>query len=104
MLGSIVNITRFVSILMGSVVFVRLLDAFTDEPGNQNTQIAYTRSVFAACTASFGFVLSAVGFNAALDVQPAAVDTVITVMFIWVPVLIYAAVLIIYLLFFDKGL
>ncbi|MCR5232466.1 MAG: MFS transporter [Lachnospiraceae bacterium] len=295
-LGSIVNITRFVSVLMGSVVFVRLLDVFTDEPGNQNTQIAYTRSVFAACTASvvflliavvgtrervqitlererkaplkelfaaleilvrdrywvtlviidllinialqsvvtavpyfslyklhdmrymsqilltamvpqilavtfmplltgrygkrkvfigailisvagligigivspsvkplllfnllygfgnglvkgvcftlvadlvavtakktgefrpgtgnagisateklgaglgtvsFGFVLSAVGFNAALDVQPAVVDTVITVMFIWVPVLIYAAVLIIYLFFFDKGL
>jgi len=60
MLGSIVNLTRFISVLMGSVVFVRLLDAFTDEPGNQNTQTAYTRSMIVVCAAAVVFMLIAV--------------------------------------------
>jgi len=60
LLGSIVNLTRFVSVLMGSVVFVKLLDAFTDEPGNQNTQIAYTRSMILVCAAAVVLMLIAV--------------------------------------------
>jgi hypothetical protein len=49
----------------------------------------------------FGFALSAAGFDAALKVQPAAVNTTISAMFIWVPALSFAAVLVIYMLFFD---
>lgn len=60
LLGSIVNLTRFVSVLMGAVVFVKLLDAFTDEPGNQNTQIAYTRSMILVCAAAVVLMLIAV--------------------------------------------
>lgn len=60
LLGSIVNLTRFVSVLMGSVVFVKLLDVFTDEPGNQNTQIAYSRSMILVCAAVVMLMLIAV--------------------------------------------
>ena len=49
-LSSIQAITRSVGSMLGSIIFVRLLGAFTDEPGNQNTQVAYTRSMIAVCT------------------------------------------------------
>ena len=53
----------------------------------------------------FGAIIAAAGFNAALDAQgiaqAEAVNTAISMMFIWVPALIYAAVLVIFTLFFD---
>ena len=48
-LSSIQALTRTVSGMLGSIVFVRLLSAFTDEPGNQNTQVAYSRSMTVVC-------------------------------------------------------
>ena len=59
-LSSIQAMTRAIGALLGSVVFVRLLSAFTDEPGNQNTQTAYTRSVIALCSVMVVFVLISV--------------------------------------------
>ena len=44
-LGNIVSLARMISGLIGNVFFVRLLLAFTDEPGNQNTQRAYTMTI-----------------------------------------------------------
>lgn len=48
-LSSIQALTRSIGALLGSVVFVKLLSALTDEPGNQNTQTAYTRSMIVVC-------------------------------------------------------
>lgn len=52
------------------------------------------RNVFAAG-------LAATGFNAALKVQPEATCNMISMLFIWIPVLMLAATLVIFLLFFD---
>ena len=35
--------------MLGAIVFIRFLNVFTDEPGNQNTQLAYTRSIAVVC-------------------------------------------------------
>jgi len=48
-LSSIQAMTRSLGGMLGSVVFVRLLSTFSDVPGNQNTQAAYTRSMTAVC-------------------------------------------------------
>ena len=50
-LSSIQALTRSIGAICGSVVFVRLLNTFTNEPGNQNTQVAYTRSIAVFCAA-----------------------------------------------------
>lgn len=50
-LSSIQALTRTVGGMSGSIVFVKLLNSFTDEPGNQNTQAAYTRSMTVFCAA-----------------------------------------------------
>lgn len=57
LLGSILSLTRAISVLIGSVIFVRLLEVFTDEPGNQNTQIAYTRAMLVISLAAVVFIL-----------------------------------------------
>lgn len=44
-LGNIVGLAHMGGSMCANVVFVRLLMLFTDEPGNQNTQRAYTLSV-----------------------------------------------------------
>lgn len=53
----------------------------------------------------YGFVLSAAGFNAALDAQgiaqPASVISATKFMYLWVPVILYTVALVIYVLFFD---
>ena len=48
-LSSIQALTRSIGGMFGSIVFVKLLNIFTDEPGNQNTQAAYTRSMTVVC-------------------------------------------------------
>ena len=48
-LSSIQALTRTVGGMFGSILFIRLLNTFTDEPGNQNTQVAYTRSMTVFC-------------------------------------------------------
>ncbi len=48
-LSSIQAVTRTIGGMFGSIVFVGLLNTFTDEPGNQNTQVAYTRSMTVFC-------------------------------------------------------
>ncbi|MCR5790304.1 MAG: MFS transporter [Lachnospiraceae bacterium] len=48
-LSSIQALTRTIGNMLGAIVFVRLLNIFTDEPGNQNTQVAYTRSMTVFC-------------------------------------------------------
>lgn len=57
LLGSIQTLARSLSSLLSSVVFVRLLSFFTDEPGNQNTQAAYSRSMAVICVAAFVMIL-----------------------------------------------
>lgn len=59
MLSSIQALTRN-GAMLGSIVFVRLLNAFTNEPGNQNTQVAYTRSMAVFCAAMLVLTLIAV--------------------------------------------
>lgn len=49
LLSSIQVIAKTVGSFLGSVAFVRLLAIFTDEPGNQNTQAAYSRSIIVIC-------------------------------------------------------
>ena len=56
-LSSIQALTRTVGGMFGSVVFVRLLNTFTNEPGNQNTQVAYTRSLAVFCAAMLAMTL-----------------------------------------------
>lgn len=51
-LGNIVSLARGVSAFLGNVFFVRLLLIFTDEPGNQNTQRAYTSTMLVYCAAT----------------------------------------------------
>ena len=45
LLGNIQSIAMNLGMMGGSVIFVKLLDAFTDVPGNQNTQRAYSGAV-----------------------------------------------------------
>ena len=49
LMGNIQSITMNLGMMAGSVIFVRLLGMFTDEPGNQNTQRAYTYAVMVFC-------------------------------------------------------
>ena len=46
LLGNIQSIMMNLGMMSGSVIIVRLLGFFTDEPGNQNTQRAYSGAVF----------------------------------------------------------
>lgn len=59
-LSSLQVVTRSLGGSLGSIIFVRLLSAFTDEPGNQNTQTAYTRSMIVACIVMLVFTLISV--------------------------------------------
>ena len=54
LLGNIQSIAMNLGMMAGSVFFVRLLDAYTDVPGNQNTQRAYSGAVMV-----FGLMLIA---------------------------------------------
>ena len=54
LLGNIQSIAMNLGMMGGSVIFVKLLDAFTDIPGNQNTQRAYSGAVMV-----FGMMLIA---------------------------------------------
>jgi GPH family glycoside/pentoside/hexuronide:cation symporter len=49
----------------------------------------------------FGSLLGAAGFNAALKVQPAAVGSMISMLFIWLPVLLLAVAFVIFILFYN---
>lgn len=49
----------------------------------------------------YGFVLSLAGFDAALDAQTATVISTVRFMYTWLPAILYAIALIIYVLFFD---
>ncbi len=57
MLGSIQSVARTVGSLLASAVFVKLLGLFTDEPGNQNTQAAYSRSMAVICAVTVVMIL-----------------------------------------------
>ena len=48
-----------------------------------------------------GFCLSAAGFNAALDVQPDSVVTMIKVLYAWVPFACFLISTILFVFFFD---
>ena len=56
-LGNVVSLARSIGGLAGNMLFVRLLLIFTDEPGNQNTQRAYTMTVFVYCVATVVLIL-----------------------------------------------
>ena len=64
LLGSIQSMTRAIGVVVGSVVFVRLLGSFTDEPGNQNTQTAYARSMIVVCAVAAALILIGVAGTA----------------------------------------
>ncbi len=49
----------------------------------------------------FESLLGAAGFNAALKVQPEAVGSMISMLFIWIPVLLLAAAFVIFILFYN---
>ena len=71
-------------------------------PGTGNAGISATDKLGAGLgNMIFGFALSAAGFNAALDAQPASVDMMISALFIWIPVLLFIIILIIFMLFFQ---
>jgi GPH family glycoside/pentoside/hexuronide:cation symporter len=71
-------------------------------PGTGNAGISATEKLGAGLgNTIFGFALAAAGFNAALDAQPASVDTMISALFIWIPVLLFIIILVIFMLFFD---
>jgi GPH family glycoside/pentoside/hexuronide:cation symporter len=56
-LSSILAISMTVGGRLMGIVFVKLLDRFTDQPGNQNTQAAYTRSVIVVCIVMIVMIL-----------------------------------------------
>ena len=55
----------------------------------------------------FGFSLSLAGFNAALDAQgtaqPAAVNTAISAMYLWLPLVLYIIIFVLFVFFFDRN-
>ena len=50
---------------------------------------------------AFGFILSAAGFNGALEVQPAAVPAAVTFAFLWLPMILLVISVVIFQFFFD---
>ena len=63
LLGDIQGLARNIGILIGSSFFVKLLNLFTNEPGNQNTQRAYTLAVTALCIVMIILTLITVVFT-----------------------------------------
>lgn len=55
----------------------------------------------------FGFSLSLAGFNAALDAQgtaqPPAVNTAISAMYLWLPLVLYIIIFVLFVFFFDRN-
>ena len=49
LLGNIHALSRNLGILIGGSLFVKLLNVFTDQPGNQNTQRGYTGALLVVC-------------------------------------------------------
>ena len=71
-------------------------------PGTGNAGISATDKLGAGLgNMIFGAALSAAGFSAALDAQPASVGTMISALFIWIPALLFIIILVIFVLFFD---
>lgn len=62
-LGNVVSISRSIGGLAGNMFFVRLLMIFTDEPGNQNTQRAYTSTTIVYCVATVVLILIMAAFT-----------------------------------------
>ena len=71
-------------------------------PGTGNAGISATEKLGAGLgNMIFGLALSAAGFNAALDAQPASVGTMVSALFIWIPALLFIIILVIFIFLFD---
>lgn len=63
LMGNIMAIMMNLGMMAGSIFFVRLLGLFTDEPGNQNTQRAYSYAVMVFCLVMITLTLALVCFS-----------------------------------------